>query len=1314
MSSIRKSEIKTLQRRIASTLKKSEKKEQLIGRQTELRLSALDKLHHLSARSKNALQNAIAKAGIKKLDTIELVLNNLEKIEGDFKVSKLKSYVEQINNQANNARVMALYNAPRPVITTAFNGVVNDAKIDYQSDTVEGFFEAVNPKIKEFVLERLRQNRNIKTSFTFCVEMKKVEPHFIDDEDENEQYRYEDFYVRKSPDTMMNGYEAGRIVNDLADHFILTIDNIKTNSSGWVFSKTKSIQIETVKFKPLRGGSYIELPEWIAKKKACVNVKNEDDECFKWAVLSSIFHHRINSKKSNEVSQYKKFVDELKWDGLNFPVKIEDIIKFEKLNPEYCVNVFILNGGVCPYRVNKNNQDKEIINLLLLEDKGKSHYVSIRNMSRLLNHDGKNKTYHCLNCLQSFFSQDNLNEHKTYCDKNECSKVVMPSDKPIKNKKGKVVKDRNDFIRFKNYQKMLKVPFVHYADFESYLTPVEGVVNSPDKSSTDVFQQHKPASFCLYRVCIDSKYNKVFKYDLSSDDIVVDFLKVLKQSVDEATEIMEHTVPMSLTKEQENEFQNAKQCHICKEPMNDKDIDNGRVRDHCHITGEYRGCAHKKCNLQYRYTYKFPCVFHNLKGYDSHHIISSLGEMVDNKSKIGCIPSNKEKYLTFNWDNIQFIDSIQFMASSLEELAGNIKYEDKTHTRRYFEEKGDKATKLITSKGIFPYDWFSDKSKMNAVKLPSFDEFYSKLTESHITKEDYEKAETVWNTFGCKTFKDYHDLYLITDVLLLADVFENFRNVCMNNYSLDPCHYYTAPGLAWDASLKMTGVELDLLIDYNMYLFIEKGMRGGNSMIAHRYAKANNKYLNDYNPDEKSSHIMYLDANNLYGWAMCQKLPYGDFKWEDMTVMKKYTKRHGYDGDYWDEEIMNWGSLTDDDIMKLDANGDKGYFFEVDLEYPKELHNLHNNYPLAPEKMIVDNDMLSPFSLGMKDKLNISDDNTSKLVCSLSDKKNYVLHIKNLQLYISLGLKVKKVHKVLSFSQKAWLKKYIDFNTNQRKNAKNDFEKDFYKLMNNSVFGKTMENVRNRINFELVCNEKRLLKLAGREQYQGHILFGTDENHIAGVSMAKTNVVLDKPIYVGMAILDLSKTLMYNFHYNTMMKKYSYDKVKLLFTDTDSLCYFIETEDIYKDMEEFKEDYDFSDYPKEHFLHSNDNKKVIGKFKDETNGTPISEFVGLRSKMYGFTYCIDSKLKEKKTAKGIKKYVIKKDIHFQNYKDAIFSEGKEKQFATMNCIRSKRHQLMTVRINKIGLSCYDNKRWVCDDNINTLAYGHYKTLKSTL
>jgi hypothetical protein len=205
--------------------------------------------------------------------------------------------------------------------------------------------------------------------------------------------------------------------------------------------------------------------------------------------------------------------------------------------------------------------------------------------------------------------------------------------------------------------------------------------------------------------------------------------------------------------------------------------------------------------------------------------------------------------------------------------------------------------------------------------------------------------------------------------------------------------------------------------------------------------------------------------------------------------------------------------------------------------------------------------------------------------------------------------------------------------------------------------------------------------------------------------MHKTKVVLNKPIYAGMAILDLSKTWMYNFHYNHILKKYNYRDVKLLFTDTDSLCYNVFTDDIYQDMKADKHLYDFSEYPKTHFLFDATNEKLVGKFKDETKSYPISEFVGLRSKMYSFTY-FKNEYEEKKTAKGIKSYVINKDIHFDDYKEAIFNNKKYKQMSMMNTIRSQQHELFSIKVNKIGLCCFDNKRYVLDNNIDTLAYGH--------
>ena len=410
----------------------------------------------------------------------------------------------------------------------------------------------------------------------------------------------------------------------------------------------------------------------------------------------------------------------------------------------------------------------------------------------------------------------------------------------------------------------------------------------------------------------------------------------------------------------------------------------------------------------------------------------------------------------------------------------------------------------------------------------------------------------------------------------------------MQYYKLDPCHYFTSPGLSWDAMLKMTNIKLELMTDIDMFQFIEKGMRGGVSYIANRYGNANNKYMKEDDEKAPSKYIMYLDANNLYGWAMSQYLPTGNFKW--MT----------------DKEISKI------DLEKYQADGKKGLILEVDLEYPQELHDIHNDYPVAPEKVKVSNNMLSTYCKKIAKKYNISIELVRKLIPTLRDKKEYVLHYRNLQLYLDLGLKIKKVHRVLKFDQSPWLKQYIDFNTEKRKHAKNSFEKDFFKLMNNSVFGKTMENLRKRVDVRLVTNEKKLDKLTSKPTYVCSKIF--NENLMA-VHKVKESLTLNRPAYLGMCILDLSKMLTYDFHYNYIKKKYN-NRARLLFTDTDSLTYEIEAEDVYKDFWNDKDMFDNSNYPESSPYYCNANKKIIGKFKDEACGIPITEFIGRKSKMY--------------------------------------------------------------------------------------------------
>lgn len=351
---------------------------------------------------------------------------------------------------------------------------------------------------------------------------------------------------------------------------------------------------------------------------------------------------------------------------------------------------------------------------------------------------------------------------------------------------------------------------------------------------------------------------------------------------------------------------------------------------------------------------------------------------------------------------------------------------------------------------------------------------------------------------------------------------------------------------------------------------------------------------------------MYLDANALYAHAMSQYLPNSGFKWMTEKKIEKL------------------------DLAKYNKHSKKGLILEVNLEYAKELHNLYNDYPCCPEKIKVSKDMLSPYCKQIAAKYKISTGLVYKLIPNLNDKEKYVIHYRNLQLYLKLGLKLTKVHKVLEFNQSLWFKQYIDFNTKKRAEAKNSFEKDVFKLMNNSVFGKTMENLRKRVDVRLVTDEKKLLKMTAKPTYVSSKIF--NENLVA-VHKIKQSLKLNRPVYVGMSILDLSKTLMHDFHYNYIKRKYG-AKAKLLFTDTDSLTYEIETEDIYKDLWNDRDKFDNSDYPESSPFYDKTNKKIPGKFKDEALGIPIAEFVGLRSKMYSY---IKDNDEGGKTAKVIKK-----------------------------------------------------------------------------
>lgn len=743
------------------------------------------------------------------------------------------------------------------------------------------------------------------------------------------------------------------------------------NGSMWKLSAVESITVNISRYQPVRGGSYIPTPKKIHTKKAVVNVKNNDNKCFVWSVLAAL--HPVD-KHSYRVSQYKQYEKELHVDNMTFPVITSDLKKFEKANniPIMLYQYDNSKELVEPiYSTSFSERVKDPINLLVLNRGDKYHYVWIKNLNRLLSFDRSNSRVFCPYCLHGFEKkrngEKNLEKHKPYCKPYGPQRIILPEE-------------GEDIVRFTDFAKQQRIPFVIYADFETLNCKIQGCENSPTTSSTQMKTEHVPCGFSYQ---IISEYMRFPVKTYRGENTAEEFLRQLVVVEKELLSIVKYTVPMKLNQMEEEVFKQSTHCHICRgvvEPFE-------KVRDHDHISGIFRGAAHSTCNLNYRIISRIPVIFHNLKGYDAHIICQAMGNVKTKEPQV--VAKNLEEYVFFKIGDLHFIDSLQFLSSSLEALTKNlldVGVNNFKHLRIYFNDKwahleDQTAFNLLLRKLVYPYNYMDSWGRFQEEELPSKSLFFNDLCESEICEKDYEHAVKVWKTFKLQNLGQLHDLYVQVDTILLADIFENFRNTSIEHYDLDPAHFHTAPGLTWSAAMKKTGVELELIKDPNMILFIDGGMRGGVSQISNRYAKANNPYIENYDNTKETSYIINLDATNLYGWAMSQYLPTHGFRWCSM------------------EEIHTLQVETLRDDVEF------GYILEVDLEYPKELHNLHDDYPCAPEKRIIKADMLSEYQKKLIATLGCNAAESEKLLLTLENKTNYIVHYRNLKMYLSLGKK---------------------------------------------------------------------------------------------------------------------------------------------------------------------------------------------------------------------------------------------------------------------------------------------------------------------
>ena len=503
------------------------------------------------------------------------------------------------------------------------------------------------------------------------------------------------------------------------------VEDTLIESSQWKIRRIPMAFIKVYKTRVARGSSYIPTPPpYNNAKCGLINIQNDDQECFKWCMK---YHQTKQQKHDDRISVLKKLEDKFNYEGVEFPANFEDIKRFE-LNNGVAVFVYCLSeqGKVVKERNgNPKFRDKPIY-LLRVEAGGQAHYIYIKHISRLLNlvnHKGDQLKRYCPYCGK-LYTEEKFQKHTKICFNENFEGNIASLPPP------------NSFMKFKNYKNKLERPFIIYCDCEATLQKMNKVICK--NGQTELINKHIVNSCCYYFVCtFDCSRNRLKTF--FGKNCIHKMLKELRKIAKDCVAELKKNADMELTGEDRRAFYKANVCHICSEPFGESKA-RKKVRDHDHITGKFRGAAHNCCNINYFNNRYVPVVFHNLRGYDSHLIIKEAWRM--QKDEISVIPNSTEKFMSFKVGKLRFIDSFQFMGTSLENLAGNLKSPEGDAYQHFHAMKREypEHYELLCQKGHYPYEWFDDEEKINFDGLPPMESFYSQLSQKGISKKDYDHA----------------------------------------------------------------------------------------------------------------------------------------------------------------------------------------------------------------------------------------------------------------------------------------------------------------------------------------------------------------------------------------------------------------------------------------------------------------------------------------------------------------------------------------------------------------------------------------------
>jgi hypothetical protein len=678
-----------------------------------------------------------------------------------------------------------------------------------------------------------------------------------------------------------------------------------------------------------------------------------------------------------------------------------------------------------------------------------------------------------------------------------------------------------------------------------------------------------------------------------------------------------------------------------------------------------------------------PVIAHNANAFDAHLVFRAMIEhpRLTSNTNVHIIPKTHEGYRGFSIQvgpdgrALRMMDSYQFFSQSLDTISKNLAEDDLGLLEEVFPDPDQRA--LLKTKCIFPYEYAqSYEQLLDTTELPPRAAFHSSLSQSVPSEEEYRRALNVWQRLGCQNLLQFMEFYMLLDTVLLSAFFTKYRQLTYRKYGLEVCHFWSAPGLSFKAAFKFTKAKVQLLSDPDMYQFFERQTRGGFTFIGKRYSEANVPGSSTYNPSLPEKHILNLDVNALYSHEMQKKLPISEFEW------------------------VTAGELERIDWTNLDEEADVMYTVCVDLDYPEELHDKHDEFPCAVEKMAVREEWMSPYQCRLAELGGVTRAQLSepKLIAHLGPRKEYVVHGTVLKYYLKMGLRVTRFVSGIRYQQEAWLRPYIQDLMTSRQATAVKFEQEYLKLLSNSCYGQLLRNPRFDRNIEIVRTPIRFRKVVAKPSFKSFTIFGED---LIAVEKLPTEVKLDKCVFAGTTVLDYSKRTMHEL-YSTLKEQFK-DRMKICFSDTDSMCVEVETNRINDELRAVSHIMDMSGFPPSHPLHSKEFQRVTGRLKVEYGDLHILKFVGLRAKCYALDMEARGEKKTVLKCKGVQKSAMQRSVTFEDYKKCLF-ENLEKEVQFCSIRTDGKHRLFTLKQSKTALRQFDNKRWIQPDGVITRAY----------